>query len=56
MIVSRRTLDGCIQGHDKLAPSNFYNVEEPDNSKPVERRGRKAVDLNLAQHTGSSIQ
>ena len=39
-------LDGPIQGHDKVAPSNVYNVEEPDNSKPVERRGRKAMDLH----------
>ena len=36
-------------------PSNINNIDT-DNSKPVERRGRKAMDLNLAQHTGSSLQ
>ena len=31
----------------RCRPSNIDNIET-DNSKPVERRGRKAMDLNLA--------
>ena len=44
MIVSCRALDGKRGDYDKVTPLNINNVET-DNSKPAERRGRKAMDL-----------
>ena len=44
IIVNRFTLDACIYGRDKLAPSNVYNMQ-PDTGKSRESVRRKAMDL-----------
>src|SRR5512143_568866 len=44
---------GCDSIRNVLVTEPYHL---PDNGKPVERRGRKAMDLHPAQHTGSSIR
>jgi len=51
VIFDRKIYDHCqltgLRSHRViLATLNLYNIET-DNSKPVERRGRKAMDLKL---------
>jgi hypothetical protein len=43
-------MDKHCKHHDNISLIEHYHIES-DNSKPVERRGRKAMDLKLRAHS-----